>query len=142
MKAEAGIARTPSASHPPATSRRDLLARGVRTTAAATLAVAAPDAAAAPDASSRLAADSERLLEMLHDADDRWAEIGYAVEAFVELLINQQGEFPAARTLVYAAQKLDDDIRGVEAWREEAYMLGRNLWLQLSPEGRAVLASA
>jgi hypothetical protein len=119
-----------------------LLACGVRTTAAAAVATAAPDPAAAPDASSRLAADSERLLAMLHDADDRWAQIGYAVEAFVELLLDQQGEFPAARTLVYAAQKLDDDIRGVEAWREEAYMLGRNLWLQLSPEGRAVLASA
>ena len=142
MKAEAGIARTPSAPHPPATSRRDLLARGVRTTAAAAAVAAAPDAAMALEVSSELAADSERLLAMLNDADDRWAQIGYAVEAFVELLINQQGEFPAARTLVYAAQKLDDDIRGVEAWREEAYLLGRNLWLRLSPEGRAVHASA
>ena len=139
MKAGAGSTGIPSAPHPPATSRRDLLARSVRTAAAATAATAAPDPTDAPDVSSRLAADCERLLAMLHDADDRWAEIGYAVEAFVELLLDQQGEFPAARTLVYAAQKLDDDIRGVEAWREEAYRLGRNLWLRLSPEGRAVL---
>jgi hypothetical protein len=142
MKAGAGSTGIPSAPHPPATSRRDLLARGARTTAAAAVAAATLDATDAPQVSSRLAADAERLLAMLHDADDRWAQIGYAVEAFVELLINQQGAFPAARTLVYAAQKLDDDIRGVEAWREEAYMLGRNLWLRLSPQGRAVLASA
>jgi hypothetical protein len=62
-----------------------LLARGVRTTAAAVAELPA-------DIDLRLAAESERLLAMLHDADDRWAQIGYAVEAFVELLINQQGD--------------------------------------------------
>jgi hypothetical protein len=112
-----------------------LLARGVRTTAAAVAELPA-------DIDLRLAAESERLLAMLHDADDRWAQIGYAVEAFVELLINQQGAFPAARTLVYAAEKLNQDIYAVEAWREEAFAHARNLWLRLSPEGRAVCASA
>lgn len=108
------------------TSRRQLLAQGTRACAAVSVGMVEPS----------LASDARRLNDLVIDAEEMIANLGFIAEAILEAAIEAQGDFPSARAIVVASQKLGQDIQTFEEeWQFQAALLSHNLAKGLNPAG-------